>query len=91
MVIIMKTLISAWGMPIFSALLKRFKERNPLNPLPSFLCRLDLFEAHAQLERTKEELSETREELMLTQCQIRNSDAQLRDTEKRLSQLSQNR
>ena len=74
-------------MPIFSALLKRFKERNPLKP--SF--RLDLFEAHAQLERTKEELSETREELMLTQCQLRNSDAQLRDTEKRLSQLSQNR
>ena len=36
MVIIMKTLISAWGMPIFSALLKRFKERNPLKP-PSFL------------------------------------------------------
>ena len=77
-------------MPIFSALLKRFKERNPLKP-PSFLCRLDLFEAHAQLERMKEELSETREELMLTQCQLRNSDAQLRDTEKRLSQLSQNR
>ena len=62
-----------------------------LKLVPSVTLRLDLFEAHAQLERTKEELSETREELMLTQCQLRNSDAQLRDTEKRLSQLSQNR